>query len=121
MRNLKGAQQAFGEQLVRGKARDIDPAHGDAARCGRQPPGYYVEKSGFSCAIGADKPGDGAGFDLQRRAIDGMKAPEMLVQVFNANHAIPLESPASFHRDSATRAGSICDNGPGSTPGPPLF
>jgi hypothetical protein len=102
MRDLKGAQQAFGKQHMWGQARDILAVHQDAARCGGQASCDDVEKRGLACAVGTDQPGDRAGLDGQRRAIDGTESPEMAVKVLDNDHSHPLRA-ASCSGGSTSR------------------
>jgi hypothetical protein len=52
-------------------------------------PGDDVEKRGLAGAVRADQPGDRALGDLQRGAVDGAEAAEMLVQVVSTGSCVP--------------------------------
>jgi hypothetical protein len=95
VRDLERAQEALGEQLMRGEAGDILPVHDHGAGGGWKNARDHVEKRGFSRAVGADETGYGAGLDPERSPVDGMKAAEMLVDVANLDHTgAPLNEAA---------------------------
>lgn len=87
MRDLKGSQQTPVKQFMRWQAGNVFALHRDAARGWLKNPGDHVEKGGFSGAIWADQSGDGAFFDGQAGPVNGVKAAEMLVDVFNDDHS----------------------------------
>jgi hypothetical protein len=77
MRDLEGAQQALGEQLVRRQAGDVLAAMVTRPAGRRQPPGDDVEQRGLAGAVRADQPGDRAG-DLELAPSTAWKPPKCL-------------------------------------------
>ncbi|ORE91538.1 membrane associated protein [Stappia sp. 22II-S9-Z10] len=85
---LKGAQQAAPEELVRGEAGDVLAVQPHGAGGRRIEPGDDVEERRLAGAVGADQPGDGAAPDRQRHVTHGVDAAEPLRQAGDGDHRI---------------------------------
>jgi hypothetical protein len=93
MRDLEGAQKALGKQLMRGEAGDVLPVHVTLPEVGGRTPAITLKSVVFPAPFGPISPVMEPGLDPQRRAVDGVKAAEMLVDVVELRSRLPLCPP----------------------------